>query len=276
MTSLYLLAQSSAQHQDCHLGFPKTYVVFFGKVSFKGSSMIYLRDQVFTWRKYLQRFILSLALIVLVSQLVAFPASATGVYEIPPLSVDNSTWVVDRAEVLSLVNEGRISKTLEKLAKETGNEVRFVTIRGFDYGETPQSFAQALFEKWFPTKEAQANQTLLVIEKTSNNTAIVTGDRVKSLMSDEIADSVANETLVAPLKEGEKYNQAFLDASNRLVAVLSGHPDPGAPQVATVTVVESTYKTAEETDKGNATIWVVGLLLAATIIPMATYYFYVR
>lgn len=237
--------------------------------------MINLRDRVLTWRKYLQRLILPLALIMLVTQLVAFPASATSVYEIPPLA-GNDTWVIDKAEVLSLVNEGKISKNLEKLAEETGNEVRFVTIRGLDYGETPQSFAQALFKKWFPTKEAQANQTLLLIEKTSNNTAIVTGDRVKSLMSDEIANSVANETLVAPLKEGEKYNQAFLDASDRLVAVLSGNPDPGPPQVATVSAVERTYKTAEETDKGNATIWVIGLLIAATVIPMATYYFYVR
>lgn len=239
--------------------------------------MIHLRDRVFSWRTYLQRFILSLALMMLVTQLVAFPASATGVYEIPPLAAGNDTWVIDKAEVLSLVNEGKISKNLEKLAEETGNEVRFVTIRRLDYGETPQSFAQALFKKWFPTQEAQANQTLLVIDKTSNNTAIVTGDRVKSLMSDEIADSVANETLVAPLKEGEKYNQAFLDASDRLVAVLSGQPDPGPPQLATA-AVESTYKTAEETDKdkGNATVWVIGLLIAATVIPMATYYFYVR
>lgn len=237
--------------------------------------MLYILNQLSGWRKFLQRLILSLVLMILATQLAAFPASATGVYEIPPLSASDRTWVIDRAEVLSLINEGKISKSLEKLAQETGNEVRFVTIRGLDYGETPQSFAQALFKKWFSTKEAQANQTLLVIEKTSNNTAIVTGDRVKSLMSDEIADSVANETLVAPLKEGEKYNQAFLDASDRLVAVLSGKPDPGPPQVATV-AVERTYKTAAETDKGNATIWVVGLLIAATIIPMATYYFYVR
>lgn len=40
--------------------------------------------------------------------------------------------------------------------------------------------------------------------------------------------------------------------------------------------VEGTFKTAEETnkDKGNATAWVVGLLIAATVIPMATYYLY--
>lgn len=230
--------------------------------------------QVLNW-KYLRRCILPLVLMLLTITLVAPSASATGVYEIPPLNAGERTWVIDSAEVLSRINEGNISSKLEKLAKETGNEVRFVTVRRLDYGETPESFAKALFEKWFPSKEAQANQTLLVIDKVSNKTAIVTGDQVKTLMSDEIADSVANETLVAPLRQGEKYNQAFLDASDRILAVLSGKPDPGPPQVAALPV-EGSFKKADETERGNATVWVIGLLLAATIIPMATYYLYVR
>jgi uncharacterized protein len=236
--------------------------------------MLHFLKSVLSWRKHLQRLILPLVL-MMATQLVASPAHATGVYQMPQISAGDSTRVIDQAEVISRINESKINSDLENLAKLTGEEVRFVTIRRLDYGETPASFAKALFEKWFPTKEAQANQTLLLIDKVSNNTAIVTGDRVKSLMSDEIADSVANETLVTPLREGEKYNQAFLDASDRLVAVLSGKPDPGPPQVAALPV-EGTFKTAEETDKGNATVWVIGLLLAATIIPMATYYLYVK
>lgn len=234
-----------------------------------------LLNKVCNW-KYLQRYILSLILTILSPLLVAFPASATGIYEIPQVSPGNPTWVIDQAEVISRVNEGKISSILEQLAAQTGNEVRFVTIRRLDYGETPASFTKALFEKWFPTKEAQANQTILTIDTLSNGTAIISGEKVKSLMSDEIANSVANETLVAPLREGEKYNQAFLDAGDRLVAVLSGEPDPGAPTMPTTVAVERSYKTAEETDTGNATIWVVGLLIAATVIPMATYYLYVR
>ena len=226
--------------------------------------------------KYFQRYILPLLLTILTTLLVASPASATGIYQIPQVSSGDLTWVIDQAEVISRVNEGKISSALEKLATQTGNEVRFVTIRRLDYGETPESFTKALFEKWFPTKEAQANQTILMIDTLSNGTAIVTGDKVKSLMNDEIADSVANGTLIAPLREGEKYNQAFLDASDRLVAVLAGEPDPGAPKIATTVTVDRTYKTAEETNTSNATIWVIGLLLAATIIPMATYYLYVR
>jgi len=234
-----------------------------------------LLNQGFNWKQHWQSLSL-LVLMILSTLLMASPASATGVYQMPNLAAGDRTWVIDQAEVLSLVNEGKISSKLEDLAKQTGNEVRMVTIRRLDYGETPASFIQALFEKWFPTSEAQANQTLLMIDTLTNGTAIVSGDQVKSLMTDKIAQSVANETVLVPLREGEKYNQAFLDASDRLVAVLSGQPDPGPPQVAETVPVEGTFKSAEETNSGNATIWVVGLLIAATIIPMATYYLYVR
>jgi len=234
-----------------------------------------LFNQGFNWKQQWQR-LMPLVLMILSTLLMASPASATGVYQMPNLAAGDRTWVIDQAEVLSLVNEGKISSKLENLAKQTGNEVRIVTIRRLDYGETPASFIQALFEKWFPTSEAQANQTLLMIDTLTNGTAIVSGDRVKSLMTDDLAESIANETVLVPLREGEKYNQAFLDASDRLVAVLSGQPDSGPPQVAETVPVEGTFKSAEETNAGNATIWVVGLLIAATIIPMATYYLYVK
>ncbi len=234
-----------------------------------------LLNQVFSCTKYIQRLILPVALMILIAQLVTFPANATGVYQMPKLSAGDRTWVIDQAEVLSRINENKISSELEKLA-QTGNEVRLVTTRRLDYGETADSFANKLFEKWFPTPEAQANQTLLLIDTLSNSTAIRTGDKAKSLLTDEIAKSVVAETVLVPLRFGDKYNQAFMDASNRLVAVLSGNPDPGPPQVAETVSVKGTFKKAEETDTGNATIWVIGLLLAATIIPMATYYLYVR
>jgi uncharacterized protein len=234
-----------------------------------------LLNQVFNW-KHIQRLILPLALMILATQLVASPAIATGVYQMPTLSAGERTWVIDQADVLSRFNEGKISSTLENLAKQTGNEVRIVTIRRLDYGETADSFTNKLFEKWFPTPDAQANQTLLVIDSLSSGTAIRTGDKVKALMPDDIAQSVVSETILIPLRKGDKYNQAFLDASDRLVAVLSGKPDPGPPQIAETVKTEGTFKKAEETNAGNATIWVIGLLLAATIIPMATYYLYVR
>jgi uncharacterized protein len=233
-----------------------------------------LLNQLYDGRKYLQRLILPLLLIVLASGFVAAPAKAIGVYQMPKVTAGEPTWVIDKAEVLSLLNEGKLSQTLEDLAKKTGKEVRMVTIHRLDYGETADSFTNALFEKWFPTPEDQANQTLLVIDTVTNGTAIRTGEAVKSIMPDNIAKSVASETVVVPLRNGNKYNQALLDASDRVVAVLSGKPDPGPPVVEEKVQVAGTFKSAEETDTKNSTIWVVVILIIATVVPMATYFFY--
>ncbi|PIG95058.1 beta-propeller domain-containing protein, methanol dehydrogenase [Gloeocapsopsis sp. IPPAS B-1203] len=235
-----------------------------------------LLNQFFSSIKYLSRLVVLLMVLLLSLTLGIAPVNATGVYQMPQVTAGDRNWVIDQAEVISRINEGKIGDALADLAQETGNEVRLVTVRRLDYGETIDSFTQKLFAKWFPTPEAQANQTLLAIDTLTNNTAIRTGDKVKTLLSDDTAQSVVTETVPAPLREGEKYNQAFLDASDRLVAILSGKEDPGPPQIAQTVSVEGTFKAKDETDTNNATIWVIGLLLAATVIPMATYYLYVR
>ncbi|MBD2183052.1 TPM domain-containing protein [Planktothrix sp. FACHB-1355] len=236
--------------------------------------MTQLSYQIYNWRKSLLGLILSVMLILAAIVLVAAPAFATSLYEMPTLTAGSNTWAIDKAEVLSRLTEGELSTSLEDLAKKTGYEVRMVTIRHLDYDVTIESFTNQLFDKWFPTPEAQTNQILLALDAVTNNTAIRIGDKVKSVMSDEIAQSIASETVGVPLRQGDKYNQALEDATVRLVAVLSGQPDPGPPQVTENVRAERTFKTAAETDKGSSTVWVIGLLIAATVIPMATYYWY--
>ena len=224
------------------------------------------------------RFLLAIPVAMLLwfnSLLVEAPAGATGVYQMP-MSAGSDTWVVDKAEILSRITEGAIAKKTKNLARETGREVHLLVIHRLDYGETAQSFTDKLFEKWFPTPEAGENQIVLVLDNVTNNAGIRTGEGVKSLLTDEIAQSVVSETLQAPLRQGDKYNQAMLDAASRLVAVLSGQPDPGPPKIADNIQVEGTFTSAEETKTGTATVVVVVLLVLATAIPMATYYWYQR
>jgi len=224
------------------------------------------------WKHIGQRLLLCVAVIVLATQLFATPAHATGVSEVPKPKA--GTWIVDQAEVLSRSNEGKIATVLKDLAKQTGNEVRLVTIHRLDYGETIESFTNKLFDLWFPTPEASANQTVLVLDNLTNNVALSAGETVKTKLSDDIAQSVTQETVLIPLKEGNKYNQALLGASDRLAAVLSGRPDPGPPALTDNVQVEGTFATPEETKESNATVWVIGFLVVATVVPMATYYFY--
>ena len=236
--------------------------------------MIRLLKQLFSWTKYIQPLAAAIAIALIASQMAVLPALATGVYEMPMLSAGDRTWVWDKGDVLSRSSESTITSVLDNLETKTGKQVRFVTIHRLDYGETTASFTKQLFEQWFPATEDQTNQILLVLDTVTNSAAIRTGEGMKSLLTDEIAQSVAGETVQVPLREGNKYNEAFTAASDRLATVLSGQPDPGAPEVVDNTQVEGTFKKAEETDQGNATVIVVVLLLLATVIPMVTYFWY--
>lgn len=222
-------------------------------------------------RQYAQKITLgSLALWCCLGMIFSPIALATGAVEIPLLDPTRPTWVLDQADVISPLSQNKLDKTLSSLANQTGEQVRMVTIRRLDYGETPESFANKLFERWFPNPEAQANQVLVVLDTVTNGTAIRHG--AEAQLPAEIATSVAQETMRVPLREGN-YNQSLLDAADRLSAVLEGKPDPGPPEIKIATT-ESTFKSAEETDGKSATLVVVGLLLAATIIPMVTYFIY--
>jgi uncharacterized protein len=222
------------------------------------------------------RLLLTLAIVTIALQLAIAPALATALYEIPAVSAGVPTWVIDKADVLSLATKGQIKSTLEQLAKDTGKEVRFVTIHRLDYGETIQTFTDKLFKKWFPDSEQQANQTLIVLDNVTNTIGIQSGNAVKSTLTDAIAKSITTETMQVPLRDGNKYNQSFDDAATRLVAVISGRADPGPPVIKSAPEVGRTYLKAEETEanRSNFLIIVIGLLIAATVIPMATWWWY--
>ncbi len=220
--------------------------------------------------KYVIGLILCLA--IAFSTAIA-PAIATGVYDLPALSVGSDTWVVDQADAISFANENRLNGQLSKLAKNTGNEVRLIAIRRLDYGLTMEELADGIFDKWYPSPEEQANQVILVVDTLTNKTALRQGEDTESLLTDDIATSVLKETVAVPLRSA-KYNEAFLEAGDRLVAVLAGNPDPGPPEVQGMNI-ESTFTSAEDTDDTSATIWVVVLMVLATVIPMATYFWYV-
>lgn len=221
----------------------------------------------------LRKLIITLFLVFAVSGLAA-PAIATGLYDLPDFDADK-VWVVDTAEAISNANESKLTKTFQQLAEESGQEVRMVAIRRLDYGETVDSLAEEIFQDWYPTPEARANQTLLVLDTLTNNVAMRSGDSAQQLVTPEIAESLIDDTIGYNIRNGNKYNQAFNDAGDRLVAVLSGQEDPGPPEMDDGIQIEGTFTKAEDTDDSSATVWVIGFLIVATIIPMATYYWYV-
>ncbi|MBJ7899879.1 MAG: YgcG family protein [Cyanobacteria bacterium RI_101] len=200
-------------------------------------------------------------------------ALATGIYDLPTLGAGSNTYLLDPAEAISRANEGRLNGDLKKLAQKTGQEVRFVVIRRLDFDQTIEGFTEQLFSRWYPTAEEQSNQTLLAMDTLTNSVALQRGTAAQAQVTDDIVDSLIRETIAVPLRDGAKYNQALIEAEKRLGAVLAGQPDPGPPQVAEINL-EGTFASAEETDDRSATLWVVVLLVLATLIPMATYFWY--
>lgn len=202
------------------------------------------------------------------------PAEATSVYAIPPVAT--GTWIIDQAEVLSRLTQTELNNKLAALAEQTGIELRFVTFRRLDYGDTIQSFADKLFEAWFPDAEIQRQEAIFALDVQTNNGSLHLGEQAASLVPPETISSIVEETLVVPLRDGDKYNEAIVDVADRLGAILSGEADPGPPVIASSFQADRTFATAEETKNSNATTIVIVLLIVATIVPMLTYFAYVR
>jgi len=199
-------------------------------------------------------------------------AIASEVVDLPDLTADDRTWVIDFANVISSSTENATTEVLEKLATETGNQVRFVTVQRIDFGQPASEFVSELFDKWFITPEQRANQTLVLLATEDHRVAIKTGDAVNRQMSEEIVESVAAETMLYPSQKSN-YNQAVTDGMNRMVAILSGLADPGAPVIVAET--DLSIKPSEiKTEPVSASLVVGGFLIAATIIPMLTYYWF--
>ncbi len=236
--------------------------------------MNWLLNHFRAWERHLQLWVV-VGAIALLLQLWAAPAQATGIYEMPT-TIPATTWVLDEADIISRSNEGKISTALSDLAQKTGKEVRFVTIHRLDYGETVETFADQLFQAWFPTPESQINQAVLVIDDVTNESTIRSGEAIRALLTADIVRSITQETILFPLKEGYKYNQAMVSAGDRITTILAGNPDPGPPELQDNVSTEGTFASKEKTQESNATVWVIALLIAATVIPMATYYLYVK
>lgn len=203
-------------------------------------------------------------------------ALALTVDDIPVLSeIENGTVlrVLDDAEVLSNSTETTVNKELERLAQEKDIQVRILAIKRIDYGQPAQEFVQQVFDKWFPTSEAKANQALILVAVEDHRTAIALGDGVTNVVPNDIMHSIVSTNMLYPVQKAN-YNQAVLDGTNRLLAVALGNPDPGEPVVVQESAETRNYAKAEETDANSSTLIVIVLLVLATVIPMVTYYWF--
>lgn len=209
--------------------------------------------------------VLSLVLLVLAAP--AFALNANDLPEVPPAG-----HVLDQAQLLSRAGAADVGKSLDALG---GQQVQasWVSVPRLDYDLTLGQFGQQLLERW---AAAGSEQLVLLIDGQTSATAIVATPLLQQRLSPELLRSTSRTTMAQPLRDGNRYRQASLDAIGRLAVVLDGGEDPGEPAVAVNPVPTARVPSREQTLSSNATTWVIVLLVVGTIVPMLTWWVFSR
>lgn len=185
--------------------------------------------------------------------------------------------LLDRADVLSRAGRGEIEKSLEAFAADRV-DARLITVSRLDYNLSLDQLAGELLERWSNAgpEPAPLPLLLLLIDSQTKATAIAAAPALQRQLPAELLRSTARTTMALPLREGDRYRQATLDALTRLGAVLQGGEDPGEPLVQQAAVVGSNVPTREETASSNAFTWVIVLLVIGSVVPMVTWWVFSR
>ncbi|WP_371734080.1 photosystem II repair protein Psb32 [Synechococcus sp. CCY 9618] len=228
-------------------------------------------------RVHLRRSLLSLALaigLVLAGPIAA--VRAVSVADLPPRPPVEH--VIDDAHVLSRAGNGEIERQLESFSPERV-DARLITLSRLDYGLDLATLGYQLVDRWSADPPAGSTPDpllLLLIDTQTRSTAIVAQAPLDRQLPLELLDSTASTTMAQPLRSGDRYRQAGVDALQRLATVLQGGEDPGEPVVEEAVAVVSNIPTREETSQSNAFTWVVVLLVVGSVVPMLTWWVFSR
>lgn len=223
------------------------------------------------------RHALLLALLVLTLVVPARAAQALALADLP--ASPPTERVLDAADVLSRAGRNEIEQKLERFAADHV-DARLITLTRLDYGVSLESLGRQLLQRWTPAP-VEGNLAgdpllLLLIEGQTRGAAIVASPPLERQLPPELLRSTARTTMAQPLKEGDRYRQATLDALARLDVVIDGGEDPGEPDVPEAPTVVSNIPSQEETSSSKAFTWVVVLLVVGSVVPMVTWWVFSR
>lgn len=184
-----------------------------------------------------------------------------------------SSYVLDDANVINKTTKKSVGDALAKLESETGYRVEVATVRKLEFENDAFVFGDKLINRWYPQDQRDKKGVLIVVTSGKDG-ALTGGDGFMKAVGDDLIDSIISSNIPI-LTEEEKYNEAVSSSVNRVVAVLNGKEDPGAPYRAQQ-VRQRTYRTKEETEAKKpvtATV-VLTLLFISVVVPMLQYFGY--
>lgn len=187
--------------------------------------------------------------------------------------------VLDQADVLSRASRAELSRRLAGLEAERV-DASLVTVSRLDYGLSLEALAEQLLQRWQSGDASEQTGgrplLLLLIDSQTKATAVVASPALERQLPPSLLRSTATTTMATPLRQGDRYRQASLDAISRLDAVLQGGEDPGPPVEIEDVAAVSNIPSREQTLSSNATTWVIILLVVGSVVPMVTWWFFSR
>lgn len=223
-----------------------------------------------------QLAVLTLAVFLPLAAICA-PALALSVRDLPATAP--SAHVIDQADVLSRATRAELERRLDRLSEQRV-DARLVTVTRLDYGLSLDELGDQLLERWQGPSELDGTSPLplllLLIDSQTKTSAVVASATLEGQLPDALLRSTAQATMAQPLRLGDRYRQASLDAINRLEPVLQGEADPGPPQEQEEAAVLSNIPSREETQNGKGFTWVVVLLVVGSVVPMLTWWVFSR
>lgn len=135
-------------------------------------------------------------------------------------------WVNDFGNFMSENDVEYLSKKLKAYEEETGTEVAVITFADFA-GRGKMSFQKYLTELgnyWGVGKKDLNNGIIIAVSKHSGESAIVTGNGMQSILTDELcSDIIRRDLLPSVRKEGSGFFDGFNNSFIRIQKILKEH-----------------------------------------------------
>ncbi|MEG4815669.1 TPM domain-containing protein [Microcoleus sp. K5-D4] len=152
---------------------------------------------------------------------IAFPltSQALTVQEVPNPRQVNSTWVTDKANILSDTTETQLNQIISDLEEKNSSEIAVVTVPNTKPSATPKEFATELFNFWGIGKKGKNNGVLLLISSGERRVQIETGSGIQSILPDAQVVGII-KTEITPRFKQQDFDGGTLAGTKALVNVL--------------------------------------------------------
>lgn len=159
--------------------------------------------------------------------IIAKPSLALTVRDIPNPRQLNSTWVADRADLLTADTEATLNRIISELEQKNSSEIAVVTVPETSPSPTPKDFATELFNYWHIGKYGNNNGVLFLISKGDRRVEIETGYGLTEILPDAMVGKIIQQKILPEFKQGH-FEEGTIAGTQALITSLLEYRPPNS------------------------------------------------